>query len=143
MSTTIPPVSEPTALFGIVPQTQPTGCTCVQTCLAMALGAPVADVIARYGDEPMNQQLLCAALTECGFIWNQMVTGTMVHEGRYFATVPSLNKRGGFHQILLRWTGADGLLVLDPALGNCYAQDGSDLISWSYLTPFWLGGRLP
>lgn len=136
--------SEPPGdLFGLHPQTQPTGKTCVQTCLAMALGVPVAEVIARYGEEPMNQQSLCAALTECAFVWNQLVTGTMVCQGWYFATVPSLNHRGGNHQVLIRWTSDDGVTVLDPAMGNRYAQNGSDLISWSCLTPFWPGGALP
>lgn len=130
-------------LFGIFPQTQPTGSTCVQTCIAMVLGVPVADVIARYGDEPLNQQRMAHALTECGVVWNQMTNGTMVHEGWYMATVPSLNNRGGNHQIMVRFTSHDGVCVADPARGDRYKQDGSDLRSWSYLTPLWLGGSLP
>ena len=130
-------------LFGITPQTQPTPSTCVQTCVAMVLSVPVAEVIARYGDGPMNQQLMCNVLTQCGVVWNQMTQGTMVHEGWYLATVPSLNNRGGNHQILVRFTSHDGVCVVDPAIGQRYKQDGSDLRSWSYLTPLWLGGSLP
>lgn len=109
----------------------------------MALGVPVEKVIAHYSNEAMNQTTLIKALTECGFVWNQMLTGTMVHEGWYFAAVPSLNHRGGMHQILTRYTRDDGWLVIDPAIGEKYKQDGSDLKSWADLTPFWLGGKLP
>lgn len=133
----------PNRFFGITHQTQPTDCTCVQTCLAMALDVPVYEVIVRYGGKPMNQQSLCAALSECKFLWNQMMNGTLVFQGWYFAVVPSLNRKGAAHQVLIHWTEDDGLMVLDPAIGDRYAKNGSDLTSWSYLTPFYQGGVLP
>lgn len=131
------------SFFGIVPQTQPTNCTCTQTCLAMALNVPVQEVIDRYGGDPMNQQSLCAALSECKFLWNQMTNGTLVFRGWCFAVVPSLNHKGGSHQVLMHWDCETGLFVLDPAIGERYARNGNNLTSWSYLTPFWLGGVLP
>jgi hypothetical protein len=132
------------SVFGISLQQQPTTSTCVQTCLAMALNVPVALVIERYGANPMNQRELIAALGDCGFVWNQLMTGELVHRGWYFAVVPSLNRRGGMHQVLLYHTMEEGMRVLDPAIGERYRDDGTDLCCWVDLTPFWPGsGRLP
>jgi hypothetical protein len=117
--------------------------TCVQTCIAMALGVPEAKVIDRFGGEPMNQQTLESALTQCGVRWNRLLMGDFIYEGWYFACVPSLNKRGGNHQVLIRWITGEGLTVLDPAIGNTYSKNGSDLVSWNDLTPFIPGGKLP
>lgn len=60
-----------TEKFGIKHQRQPTSDTCVQTCIAMALGVGVDLVIERYGSEAMNQELLTKSLTECGIMWPQ------------------------------------------------------------------------
>lgn len=109
----------------------------------MALGVPAADVIAWLGNEPMNQALLTRALTDCDFLWNQLSMGALVFEGWYFAGVPSLNKRGTMHQILLHWSYATGLTIIDPSFGIKYEGNGGDLISWADLTPFVLGGKLP
>ena len=109
----------------------------------MALGVPAKDVVEHYGDDPMNQELLTKALTECGILWNQFTCGTMLYVGWYFAVVPSLNKRGANHQVLLHWDGNGKITVLDPAIGDRYAQDGSDLRGWEALTPFLPGGTLP
>lgn len=111
----------------------------------MALNIPVGDVVSHYGDEPLNQVKLNHILTECGVIWNQLTHGTLVFEGWYFACVPSLNYRGGMHQILLYSEFSDGhtMRVLDPAQGLRYKEDGSDLVSWADLTPFHPGGMLP
>jgi hypothetical protein len=46
-------------------------------------------------------------------------------------------------QILVRWTPVDGLAVVDPAIGDTYKQDGSDLKCWECLMPFIPGGKLP
>lgn len=124
-------------------QRQPTPVTCVQTCIAMALGVPVAEVIRVFGGSAMNQRLLIAALERCGVVYNQFVFGCMAAVGWYFAVVPSLNRIGGNHQVLFHWDGEGGLTVLDPALGKTYKPDGSDVISWSDLTYFHPGGRLP
>jgi len=128
----------------LVHQTQPTDRTCVQTCIAMALGVPVSEVIDRWGGEALNQQTLTSILTECKVVWNQMVFGTFIFDGWYFISVPSRNHPGGAHQILVRWSSSKGCIsVLDPAQGVRYKPDGSDLISWFDMTPFWVGGQLP
>lgn len=134
---------EPTKLFGLTHQVQPTGGTCVQTCLAMALSVPVADVINVFGDKPMGDLSLHRALDACQLHWNQLNYGNIIFEGWHFVVVPSLNKLGAHHQILLHWSSHHGLAILDPAINQRYKQDGSDLISWSNLTPFWPGGKLP
>lgn len=54
-------------------QGQPSPVTCVQTCLAMALGVPVDRVITKYGKGAMNKDKLWAALQECGIVSNIMV----------------------------------------------------------------------
>lgn len=133
----------PTQFFGIVPQTQPTGTTCIQACIAMALGVNVEKVIKRWGSAALNQEWLHTILTQCGILWNSFSIGTLIYEGWYFAVVPSLNHRGGSHQILIHFSFDTGMLVIDPAIGNKYKQDGSDLISWGDLTPFIPGGRFP
>lgn len=127
-------------------QKQPTPVTCVHACLAMALGVPVAAVIDNYGSQPMNQLKLIAVLAECSFTFNQFLYGSPVATGWYFMGVPSLNIRGGMHQILAHYDtdlGCNGWTILDPSTLNTYAPDGSDLKSWCDLTLFIPGGTLP
>ena len=130
-------------IHGLVHQAQPTNKTCVQTCIAMAIGVPVNDVIVRYGGEGLHHDTLLRALTECGVVWNQLVHNRIFFPGWYFAAVPSLNHRGVFHQILMHWTPDTGTQVLDPAVGDRYKHDGTDLISWECPIPFIPGGKLP
>ncbi len=127
----------------VIHQTQPSEKTCVQTCLAMALGVPVHQVVARYGENGMNQTDLFRALDECGFRWNLMTFATMVFTGWYFAVVPSLNHRGVLHQVLVHRDEEGGITVLDPAVNNRYARDGSDLRGWTEVMPFIPCGKLP
>lgn len=127
-------------------QKQPNEQTCVQTCLAMALGVPVESVVQRYGDKGMSAGSLIAALLECGIEHNILVYPRFSFSGYYFAVVPSLNIRGGNHQILVRFDaekGCNGISVFDPSGKECYAPDGSDLRSWESLIVFHPGGRLP
>lgn len=123
--------------FGITYQEQPTPNTCIQTCLAMCLNEPVKNIIERYGEYAMNQQGLIGALIKEGVFFNQFVFGSMVYNGWYFACVPSLNIKGGLHEILIHSGDNGDLFVFDPSPKIKYKEDGSDLISWSDLTPFW------
>lgn len=129
-------------IYGIQHQKQPTGVTCVQTCLAMALGVPVEKVIEKYGKDALNNQSLCYILTKSRIIWNQFSHGAFIYEGWHFASVPSLNKRGGMHQVLIHFSKNWELTVLDPSPLESYKQDGSDLISWSDLIAFIPGGQV-
>ena len=127
----------------IVLQTQPDMKTCVHTCLAMALGVPVERVIERYGGEAMGVDQLCTAFEECGITWNRLVFGTLMHAGWYVLSVPSLNIPRGMHVLIVAYNVDGGMEVFDPACRETYASDGSDLISWSDVIPFWPGGELP
>lgn len=129
-------------VYGIAHQIQPTPVTCVQTCLAMALGVPVGAVLDRYGAMAMNQIELNYALTECKFVWNQFIFGTMIFNGWYFAVVPSLNHEAGNHQILIHYDEGE-ICILDPSPGKQYDKNGKNLKSWECLTAFYIGGRLP
>jgi len=135
---------EPGTVRGLEYQQQPTDRTCVHTCVAMALGVPVHRVIERVGQEALSQHRLEMILAQCGVLHDVLVHDLLgLWQGWHFATVPSLNFRGGSHQILLHWDDNAGLAVLDPARKDAYARDGSDLKSWSLLTIFRLGGKLP
>lgn len=126
----------------IIIQKQPTPVTCVHACLAMCLGVPVEDVISVFGDQAMNGQDLIVALTRCRVLFNPMAFGTLLFDGYYFAVVPSLNHRGGNHQVILHskdWN----ITVFDPSTMQAYREDGKDLVSWSELIPFLPGGTLP
>lgn len=123
-------------------QIQPTNKTCVHTCLSMATGIPVDFFIKRYGGDALYHRDLLRALTECKVQWNQFMEGTLIHQGWYFAGVPSLNYAGWSHQILLRWWGGK-MTVLDPAQGRKYNEDGSNLRTWYELVAFHPGGERP
>lgn len=124
-------------------QKQPTPSTCAQTCLAMALDVPVADVVVIYGTQGMGTRDLLRALDECRILHNVFVFPTFLVTGWHFAVVPSLNNRGGNHQILIFFDADTGCLtVLDPSRAQTYATDGRDLLSWQELILFHPGGRL-
>lgn len=127
-------------------QKQPTPITCVQTCIAMAVGEPVEKVIERYGQGGLSMQKLMHALSECQIDWNSLLIPQFMFTGWYFAVVPSLNIRGGNHQIIIHYNadrGCNGFTVFDPSTKETYASDGSDLRSWECLMPFHPGGKLP
>lgn len=134
-------------VLGIVPQTQPNDVTCVQTCLAMALGVPVSAVIARYGDKALNQIALWHAIQECGIVANAFVYPPPVCRGWHFIAAPSLNMSGSEHQLLMHYEpddGSQGITILDPAGEgkHVYQRDGSNLKSWHSLIWFNPGGSL-
>ena len=134
-------------VLGIAPQTQPNDVTCVQTCLAMALGVPVAQVVARYGDKALNQIALWHAIQECGIVANAFVYPPPVCRGWHFLAAPSLNMSGSEHQLLMHYEpdeGSQGITILDPAGEgkHCYQRDGSNLKSWHSLIWFNPGGSL-
>lgn len=109
----------------------------------MALNRSVADVIKVFGDKAMSHQELIGALCRCRLMWNQFTHGTLVHQGWYFAIVPSQNFMRGHHQVLIHYDFDNGLTVLDPAIGNRYDENGRDLVSWAQLIAFMPGGALP
>lgn len=146
MSTTPTPptVVEPSGSAKLRLQRQPTPNTCVHACLAMVLDVPVDRVIKTFGEASMGHDELMAALRACGILHVQLVSPRLVISGWHFAVVPSLNFRGGNHQILIHNNMDDGgLSVLDPTCQDAYAADGSNLKSWTDLVFVRPGGRLP
>lgn len=140
--------------MNIVHQTQPTPYSCNQTCLAMLLGAPVEKVLQAFPGVPpeggMRQQDLFVALDRCGFEWNAFMFGTIICQGFYLASVPSLNFEGGAHTVLLEY--AQRLVVHDPNRGRAGKRfyrgpeedcDGVPIRCWSELIYVLPGGKLP
>ena len=103
-------------------QTQPTGMTCVCTCLAMLCGRPASDLIELYHHSYYNEQTLDVSdiLRIEGFIFKQEMAGrvqTLLPGAVYLLTVPSLNIKGGLHQILVDYRDPERPQALDPAKG--------------------------
>jgi hypothetical protein len=107
------------------------GHTCTQACLAMVSYFPIGIIIERFGKYGMNQRDLIFALTKMDIPWSALFPGTLLHSGWYLVVVPSQNIPRGNHQVLIYYTSCPyGFRVYDPAIGNKYAENGSDLISW-------------
>lgn len=103
-------------------QTQPTGNTCVCTCIAMLTGKPAQEVVDKWHDlyyshhEPLMDILEEEGLrVECHYSAGspRILPGKL-----YMLTVPSLNVEGSLHQVLVDWRDeAVGPVCLDPAKG--------------------------
>lgn len=133
-----------TGSLALALQLQPSPKTCVQACLAMALGVPVDLVIETFGESPMGHDELMSALRDCRILHVEIVSPRLVIHGWHFAVVPSLNFRGGNHQVLIHNDmDGGGFSVLDPSTRDTYAANGSDLRCWTQLVFFHPGGRLP
>ena len=116
---------------GVQLQRQPTGCTCVHACLAMALGVDVLEVVDDLGGEALNSREIVVRLHRAGVRFTEFLGPELVLVGWYFLAVPSLNIRGGMHEILAH-VGPGGITgVLDPSRKVVYKSDGSDLVSWA------------
>lgn len=132
-------------------QQQPTPYTCNQACLAMLLNEPVEKVIEVFPGDGLKQREFFVALDRCGFTWNALIFGTMLWDGHYVATVPSLNFEGGAHCVILGFSAVTGeLKVFDPNTGRpgkkFYSTTRSDGViprTWSDLIFVRLDGRLP
>lgn len=103
-------------------QTQPTPMGCVCTCLAMLLGEPANEVIAKYHKAYFDDQTIEVhdILRENGFIFKHELAGrvqTLMPGAIYMLTVASLNIPGGLHQILVDYREPVMPRVLDPAKG--------------------------
>lgn len=110
-------------------QFQPTPFTCVHTCLAMVLDRPVEEVIQEVGlPQGMYQRDLLDAL-ERYEIEHLPTMFSKLWWGWNLLAVPSLNVRGGAHQILLHFDGKN-YQVMDPSPRTRYKEDGSDLMTW-------------
>jgi len=100
-------------------QTQPTHDSCVVTCCAMLAGKPAKMAYEHFHEKlwanEVNVEWILEALDvqfQRGFYEGHTVYGGFV----YLVSVPSLNCRGEFHQVILDSRGEE-LVVLDPARG--------------------------
>jgi hypothetical protein len=95
----------------------------------MVLGRPVEEIVEEIGHPTgMNQQGLLAVLHQYDVMHAMTMFGAL-WTGWQFVVVPSLNVRGGMHQVLLHFDR--GYTVLDPSPKIRYKEDGSDLNTWT------------
>lgn len=101
-------------------QTQPCTVSCVATCLAMLVDEPVQGLIDRFheryrgGATSMGQLLKELEIPVKSF--DSLSLPQLEDEGAYLVSVPSLNIRGGMHQIIIEVTD-ENYHVFDPVMG--------------------------
>lgn len=102
-------------------QMQPCPVSCVSTCLAMLSGLPAQEVIDLYHSGYRDHSIkLRAMLDGLGIEFHSFDSvdgGELCYEGAYLCTTPSLNIRGGVHQVIIELTDTD-YFVLDPVMGR-------------------------
>lgn len=103
--------------FEIAHQQQPDSETCGQTCIAMLLGVPVADVISVFGGEGMTRREMYHAMERCRFWWNALLFEYTCLHGHYIAIVPSLNFEAEGHYVIIL-KDENGETVFDPNRGR-------------------------
>lgn len=106
--------------FLIMHQTQPTAITCFSTCLAMIKALPAGLVVDQLHDQYFGGTMSTRQalnLQEIPFeSFDTCDLPLFDRDGVYLVAVPSLNRPGGLHQILVECY--DGMIVvLDPAAG--------------------------
>ena len=99
---------------------QPSARTCVQACLSMVTGVPIADLIERLGDRGLDRETETTILTEYGIFPELLpVEHVWLFSGVYLMTVPSLNLLGHTHRIVVFEDGENDLWKLyDPNRGR-------------------------
>lgn len=129
----------------IVQQTQPTPVSCVHTCMAMALGVPVLELVAMVGtitvDRSLDEQSWAVWLAERGIWMRPMLVqygrGQRLFNGAlYLVGVRSLNTVNADHCVLLdtrqprkvgdQYNERSGWLTFDPNRG----REGVRLYDW-------------
>lgn len=102
-------------------QQQPTGKSCVSTCLAMLLDKPVQEVIDEFhadysnGDNDEDKYLESKGLI-CRALWSNHRT---LEEGKlYLVSIPSLNLVAYTHEIIFDWRDPTEFKVIDPNMGK-------------------------
>lgn len=124
----------------IIHQTQPTPTACTATCVAMAVGVPVADVFRL--DRALDFRDFGPWLAERGVWLRPMLlfqgVGERFHSGAlYLVGVRSLNIKNSDHSVLLDTRGPrkegpnynerSGWLTFDPNQG----REGKELYAWT------------
>lgn len=102
-------------------QTQPCNTSCMSTCLAMIVNKPAQEIIdkyhARYRGESISLRQMLNDL-QVPFKSFDSADHTLLSEvGAYMVSVPSVNIKGGLHQIVIEVRDFD-YLVHDPVRGK-------------------------
>lgn len=124
-------------------QQQPTKNSCMSACVAMISGAPVENVMLQWHDAFHDKSAwLDDALDfyKIPYLYGSQRKGELLYGFIYFLTVPSLNIKGGLHQVLMSLTADRGIEVFDPNMGRpdtlyyvygpAKSDDQFDLNSW-------------
>lgn len=103
----------------IIHQTQPTSTSCTSACLAMIIGAPVAEVVDEFHDAYMRcEKEPHEFLAEKGIIVRRCFVGEAIEWDKvYLVAVPSINFETVMHNVVVD-TRNDKVLVFDPAQGR-------------------------
>lgn len=126
-------------------QQQPTENSCMSACVAMVSAQPVKDVVQRWHDAFHDRsEWIDDALDfyKIPYFYGHPRNGELLYGFVYFLTVPSLNVKGGLHQVLMSLTAdRKNIEVLDPNMGRdgCKyyvwgpekAEDQATIISWT------------
>lgn len=105
----------------IVQQTQPTPLSCACTCIAMLVGKPAQEMIDEHHYSFYHEGAeLCCILDAEGInykTYRTTETMRMVPGFLYLLTVPSLNIKGGNHEVLVDFRDVTNPVCYDPAKG--------------------------
>lgn len=108
--------------FMIQHQTQPCPVSCVSTCLAMVAGKPVDQIVERFHAAYRETELSLGDMLrelEIGFTdYRSSERQSINTDGVYLCGVPSLNIRGGMHEIVIEMADDGEWTILDPNMGR-------------------------
>lgn len=110
---------------------------CVVACIAMACGVTYKDVIDianEKDDMPLPQFKEDCLIAHFQCLPIRTIENVLYENRLYIVTVPSLNREGDFHRIII--TTYDTLIVYDPNtnIPDRKAYDSESLKSWSEVT---------
>jgi hypothetical protein len=105
--------------------TQPTNFSCAHACLSMVTGIDVYDIISRW-TRPISHWEVLTILSEEGIGMIPYLPGVgdpFDHTGVYLVTVPSLNKSGVTHSVIMTLDEEGEYTVYDPNKGRQINKD--------------------
>lgn len=109
--------------FLISIQTQPCPVSCVATCFAMVAGIPASIMAEKFHARYRNDEISIGdILRELEIPFSDYPSSdrnSFRDEGVYLVSVPSLNIRGGMHQIVIEMTSEGLWSVFDPNYDRC------------------------
>lgn len=130
----------------IVFQQQPTGTSCVHTCLSMLTGIPVEKIIEEMGPEGQTFIAETNFLLRHGYFPVRLMNDPIIgwgfpRTGLYLLTVASLNTVGAQHRILVEVDNNYNEIVYDPnegKEGKKFYKDSDGMIGFNIIDIFYL-----